>query len=222
MEIQNVQSDFEEFEKYDSLTDLEIFTKIWTEPRRIFKYINETKYEKYFYVLLILAGISAAFDRASNKGMGDNSSLAGVVLTCVIFGGLFGWLSYYIYAALLSWTGKWLNGKGTTDSIIKILAYAMLPSAISLIFLVPQIAVYGIDLFTEEGDLVAAGISGNIIFWSSFSIKLILGIFTIVFTIVGISEVQKLSIGKAILNLILPLLVIIGPLVLIVLLFYSF
>lgn len=222
MNADNIESKFQEFETYDTLSDKEIFTKIWTEPRRVLKYINETKYEKYFYILLFLAGVSGAFDKAVNKNMGENVSLLGIVAGCVILGGFLGWLSYYIYAALLSWTGKWLDGKGDTDSIYRVLAYAMIPSAISLVFLVRQIAVYGIDLFIKDGDLVNAGIVGNIVFWGSILLEIILGIFTIIFSVIGLSEVQKISVWKAILNLVLPLLIILGPIVIIAFIIYSF
>ncbi len=98
----------------------------------------------------------------------------------------------------------------------------MIPSAISLIFLVPQIAVYGIDLFVKDGDLVNAGIVGNIVFWGSILLEIILGIFTIIFSVIGLSEVQKISVWKAILNLVLPLLIILGPIVIIAFIIYSF
>ncbi len=222
MNADNIESKFQEFETYDTLSDKEIFIKIWTEPRRVLKYIHETKYEKYFYVLLFLAGVSGAFDRAANRNLGENASLLGLIAGCIILGGFLGWLSYYIYAALLNWTGKWLDGKGDTDSIYRILAYAMIPSAISLIFLVPQIAVYGIDLFVKDGDLVNAGIVGNIVFWGAILLEIILGIFTIVFSVIGLSEVQKISVWKAILNLVLPLLIILGPIVIIAFIIYSF
>ena len=222
MDADKIQSDFQEFENYDTLTDTEIFTKMWTEPRRVLKYINETKYQKYFYIILFLAGVSGAFDRAAIKNMGENVSLLGIIAGCVLLGGFLGWLSYYIYAALLSWTGKWLDGKGNTDSIYRILAYAMFPSVVSLLFLVPQIAVYGIDLFRQDGDLVNAGVFGNIIFWGSLSLEIILGIFTLVFSVIGISEVQKISIGKSILNLLLPLIIIVGPILIIALIAYAF
>lgn len=54
-----------------NFTDKDIFRKIWTSPRKVFKYINEKHYDKYVTMLLILSGISNAFDRASMKNMGD-------------------------------------------------------------------------------------------------------------------------------------------------------
>lgn len=217
---ENNSGEFQEFENYETFTDKEIFTKIWSKPKKILNYIHKFKYEKYFYVLLFLAGISSAFDRASSRNLGDNSSIVFVILSCIIGGGLFGWLGYYIYAALLSWTGRWIDGKGNTESIYRILTYSMIPSVLSLLLLIPQIVIYGNQIFQTEGYLMDAGILANIIFYFSIILEVILGIFTIVFAVIGISVVQNFSIGKAILNLLMPLLMILIPLLFIFMIIY--
>ena len=61
------------------LSDKDIFTKIWTSPRLVFKYINDNAYSKYVSILLILSGISGTFDKASQKNMGDGMSLLGLL-----------------------------------------------------------------------------------------------------------------------------------------------
>ena len=66
------------------LTDKEVFLKIWTSPRRVFKFINDNHYDKYVNVLLFFAGISRAFDRASLKNMGDKMSLLSILGICII------------------------------------------------------------------------------------------------------------------------------------------
>ncbi|WOK09030.1 Yip1 family protein [Imperialibacter roseus] len=199
------------------ITDNEIFTAIWTSPRQVFKYINDNHYEKYMTLLLVLGGIASAFDRASSRNMGDTLSIEVIIGIGVVAGGLFGWISYYIYASLLSWTGGWLNGKGSSKSILRMLSYALIPIVISVAFIVPQIAVYGVDIFKSDGDVTSAGLLGNIVFYVSALAKVILSIWTLILTVIGISEVQKLSIGKAILNLILPAVIIIVPILIIVL-----
>lgn len=205
-----------------NLTYKDIFTKIWTSPRLVFKYINDNHYNKYVTVLLVLSGISRSFDRASMKNMGDTISLWAILGNCILLGGLLGWISYYIYAALLSWTGKWLNGQGNTSSILTILSYAMIPSIIALVFLIPQIGIYGVEIFKQDGDITSAGWISNVFVYGSMILEFILGIWTIVFCVVGISEVQKISIGKSILNLLLPGIVIVVPILILVLLFKSF
>jgi hypothetical protein len=203
------------------LTDKEVFLKIWTSPRKVFKFINDNHYDKYVNALLFFAGISRAFDRASLKDMGDKMSLLAILGLCIILGGLLGWISYYIYAALLSWTGKWLNGKGDTKSILRVLSYALIPSIIALIFLIPQIGIYGNEMFKADGDIISAGLLSNIFVYGSLILEFILGIWTIFFSVIAVSEVQKLNIGKSILNIFLPILIFAVPIIIIILMFQA-
>jgi len=198
------------------LTDKEIFTKIWTRPRQVFRFIDDYKYDKFVRVLLLLIGISRGFDRATMNDMGDEMSLGAIIGFSVVFGGLLGWISIYLYAALLSWTGKWLGGKGNTTSILRILSYAMIPSILALLFLIPQIGIYGIEMFKEYGDISSAGVFSNIFVYGSLILEFILGIWMLVLCVIALSEAQKISIGMAILNIVLPALVIGIPIFLIV------
>lgn len=63
METKYTEDQFEEFEKYDALSDQDIFTKIWTEPRRVFKFINDTRYpiREIFVLLYVSCGCSECF-----------------------------------------------------------------------------------------------------------------------------------------------------------------
>ncbi|WP_299444186.1 Yip1 family protein [uncultured Aquimarina sp.] len=216
-----MNSEIKSTNNLESISDKEIFSKIWTKPRKVFKFINDKHYGKYVNLLLVLAGISRAFDRASTKNMGDQMSIWAILGMCIIFGGLLGWISYYLYAALLSWTGKWLDGKGDTTSIVRILSYAMTPAIIALLFLIPQIGIYGNEIFKADGDITSAGLISNIIVYGSMILEFILGIWTVVFCVIGVSEVQKLSIGKSILNLLLPMLVFAVPIIILVLIFQA-
>jgi len=197
------------------LTDKEIFLKIWTTPRPVFKYINDNSYGKYVTVLLVFAGMLDAFDRATTQHMGNIMPVWGVLLLCICGGALFGWISYYIYAALLSWTGSWLKGEGNTDSILRVLAYALIPTVLSLIPLALKIAAYGNGVFTTEG-LPGANWSDMIFQYGIGAVNLVLNVCTLVLYVVGISEVQKFSVWKAILNLLLPILIIGVPIYVIV------
>lgn len=203
----------------ESFSDKEIFTKMWLSPRQVFKYINDNQYDKYVIMLLLFAGISRAFDRASMKNMGDDMDLSSIIGFCIIGGGLLGWLSYYIYAALLSWTGEWIGGQGDSKQLLRIMSYATFPASLGLILLIPQISIYGVEMYKANGDITSAGFRLNFIVYGSILLEIALAFWSLALNVIGISEVQKLSIGKAILNLFLPILVIVIPLVLIIFVF---
>lgn len=197
------------------LTDREIFTKIWTSPRLVFRYLNDTRYDKFVTFLLVLAGISKAFGRASLKNMGDDLPLIGVLSICIILGGLLGWIFYYIYAALLSWTGTWLNGKGDADSLLRMISHAMIPMIVSLILLIPQISVFGNEIFQSDSNIYGTGMAATIMYYFTSYLGIALSIWTIVLLVIGISEVQKISVWESILNMILPALVFVIPIAMI-------
>jgi hypothetical protein len=169
-------------------------------------------------LLLGIAGIARSFARASARGMGDKYSLEAIITLCILIGGLFGWLGFYIYAALVNWTGKWLKAEGNTGSLFRIFAYASIPAAISLLFLIPQIAIFGNGLFKAGRDTSGAGLLLSIIGYGAMAAEFILEIFAIGFFVIATSEVQKLSVGKSILNLVLPALIIAVPVLVIILL----
>ncbi|MEC3908579.1 YIP1 family protein [Tamlana sp. 2201CG12-4] len=139
---------FEDFDKdYQKINQKELIYSIWNKPKLTLQYILERCPEKHVYVLLVLGGIVRAVSRASDKGMGDNMSTPYVLLLTFFLGGLLGWVSYYIYAWALSFTGGWLDGKAESDKFRTIIAWALVPSIASLILLIPEVIILGDDLF---------------------------------------------------------------------------
>ena len=201
-----------------TLTERDIFTRIWVEPRIVFRYVNENNYNKHVIPLLILAGLNKAMDTASRKNMGDHNSLPYILGYCA-FGALLWWTFYYIYAALLRWTGQWLNGKGTTKSLVRMFAYSSIPSVIGLIIFLPSLFVFGVEMFTAENDLSDANMFLTIFYYASLIVPSLFSIWSVVVAVIGISEIQKISIGKSILNLVLPALAILIPMIIVIAIF---
>jgi len=197
----------------EQLSDWEIFTRIWLSPRQVFRFINDFQYDKYVIILLFLGGMARAFDKAFANNYGDTQDLSVIVLTCVVAGGLFGWLSYYIFARIISWTGQWIQGTGDSRSVLRMLSFAILPSIVSLLILLVQVAIFGVEIFKSPEEMSTTLYSG----WWSYSISLVyvvLGCWTLVFFVIGNSEVQKVSIGKSILNLVIAALTFLSPIIL--------
>jgi len=192
------------------LSEKEIFRKIWMSPRMVFKFINDNRYNELTTALLIFAGIANSLNNASGRNIGDYMPLWGVLLACVFLGGIFGWISIYIYAALLSWTGKWLKGEGNTKSLLRMMSIAFIPSLVIIFIFILRIVLYGNEVFQSNIDIIGQGALTIGIYAFSAFVEIAAGIWTLVILVIGISEVQKLTIWKSILNLILPMIVLIA------------
>lgn len=190
----------------NSLRERDIVTRIWFEPRTIFRYINEHRHETSLWMLLVLNGIVQSFERAAQKHMGDTFPFVGLVLFCIVFGSLGGYISVKIYAHLISWTGRWLGGTADNKSLLRVFAYACIPSLVSLLVLIVQLGLYGQVLFQKDGISEAFDTVGLLL----IAVQFILKVWLVVLWIVGTAEVQAFSIGKAIVNLLLPSLLLVA------------
>ncbi|RYU80719.1 Yip1 family protein [Hymenobacter persicinus] len=195
-------------------------TTIWFQPRRTLESILLYHPDKYVPVLLCLGGIARAVDRASQQNAGDKMGTVAVLLLTFVVGGLTGWIFYYFYAWMLSLTGRWLNGTAGSETFRTVLAWSLVPTVVSLALLLPEVLLFGDELFKST----PADISfSDSVIWIVISlIQLTLGIWSLVILVHGISLVQHFTAGRAILNLILPVAVILVPIVLLILLVQSF
>ena len=145
------------------LSEKDIFRKIWMSPRKVFKFINDTNYNELTTVLLIFGGIASTLNNASGRNIGDHVPLWAVLIACVFGGAIFGWISFYIYSTLLSWTGKWLKGQGNTRSLLRMVSYTTIPSLVALCMIVLRITLFGNQEFQKHVDIFDNGILSGIV-----------------------------------------------------------
>lgn len=188
----------------------EIFTKIWIYPRRVFRFIDQTGYSDFYFLLLMVSGAVSALQKRLDKGI-EPDDVHSALFLGLIFGALFGWVTIYIYASFISFTGNWLDGKAKTHRILRTLSYANIPFACVII-------IQGIQLYFIKYDILNASFSENeatFIRHGFAAIKTVLTAWTILLYIIGVSEVQRFNLIKSILNLLLPMLIFLIPIALI-------
>lgn len=199
-------SKFEEFDRPTTpyLSDKEVFTKIWTRPREVFEFILKYGYEKYKILLLFLAGASSSIDNVIEKH--SEYSLIMIIGIGLLVGGLIGWIFIYIYAALVSWIGSWMDGKSDTEKIFSVFIYAAIPGIFSLIFIIINHLLsknFEDDFFFGILIIITSGI------------YIVLNIWGMILNIIGVACAQKFPWWKALINLLLPAILIGIPIVLI-------
>lgn len=190
-------------------TDKELFTKVWLSPRLVFEYITRADYQNNVTLLLVLASISNSLANNFDNEKTFEHSVIYLLAVSIIGGGIFGWIGYYILGALISWTGRWINGVAETYDIVRVLSYAMIPNIMGTVLLVFIFVVNGGASFEHainfDGSLM---ISISIIL--ATVLLFVLQLWSLILSVVGVAVVQRFSIPKSILNILLVLLVIIA------------
>lgn len=196
------------------LTTKQIFSLIWTEPRRVLTFIHISKFDKYTTILVLLYSLTSAIQNFNNKYATSNFTTISLVLTG-LFSIAFGFLILYIFAALLRWTGSWIGGLADTKDIFRVNAFTSIPGIVRLIFHFPTflILVSGNTSFLYNNE----GMSALSYVLSLGGIALV--IWHLVLFVIGISVAQKFSVGKAVLNFVFVLALFFVPIVLLFLAF---
>lgn len=210
---------FKEFDNGSLMTDKEVFTKILTHPREALKYIHKNKFENYLTIFMFTLVIFSSLERMISKN--DNWKGENIILylfIAIVFGGLFGWISFYLMGWLSSVTGNWLNGKGNTSDFVRIYVYSSLPKLISFLILLLQLIANKYYVNNYIGDKMFMNIY-MIIAYGLAAMQLLIIVWIIVLNVIGIAVVQNFSYGKAFMNYIASIALVVIPIVLIILFF---
>ena len=175
-----------------------ILKNIWFRPSKVLELIVTSKNRDNVYVLLFFGGIAYSFYKAIDKGELDFSSIYSVV----IFRGILGWLVFYIFTSLLSFTGEWIGGKAEGGQYRTVLAWSMIPAIVGLFLLIPGYMIFGNDLFYNTQEIyqfedISSYIGFRILYF-------ILNLWSVIIFIKGIKIIQNFSTLRAVGNLFLP------------------
>lgn len=120
---------------------------MWTSPRQTIQSIIETDPERSVLLLASLVGISQALDKASTKNSADSLPLP-LIFTAVIGGIISGVIGLYIFGFLLKHASSWLGGKANGENIRAAIAWSNVPTVWALLLWIPQLALFGKELFS--------------------------------------------------------------------------
>lgn len=193
------------------------WSSIWTQPRATIQQIVDTNPRHSVLVLAALAGIGDVLNRASVKHLGDHLHWPMILLLAAVIGPIGGILGLYVAGALLRWTGKWLGGNAPIEHVRAAVAWSNVPVIWALTLWVPQIAIFGQELFTAETPRISAHPALIYSLLGFGVIDFTVGIWTLVVFFKCLGQVQGFTAWKAVGNSLLATLIIIVPIALTIL-----
>jgi hypothetical protein len=192
---------------------------IWTSPRQTVRRIVAEDPNRHVVLLVCLAGIGEALNRASTRNAGDKLPVGAIIAIAVVLGPLGGLLGLWIYSHLIRWTGTWLGGKAPREHVRTAIAWSSVPAVFALPLWIPELLLFGSEMFTQATPRLDANPALAIPLLVMGLLELVLGVWAFVLLCNTVAEVQGFhSAWRGLLNLFLAGAVIIVPIILIVLL----
>ena len=191
------------------------WVSMWTKPRATIQQIVDTNPQRLVLLLAAAAGFGQALDRASINSIGDRVDWPVIFIVAAVGGPIAGLIGLYIGGALIHWTGTWIGGKTSAENIRAAIAWSSVPMLWALVLWIPELALFGQELFTAETPVIDADTTLNSAFLAFGVVEVTIGIWTLIVYLKCLAQVQGFSAWKALGNSILAGLVIIVPILII-------
>ena len=181
---------------------------MWVRPRETIRAI--LSYNKSYLLILLywLYGFPLILQFAQNISLGDKLS-AGAILGIAAVGAIaLGFIGMNLGAALFTWTGRWIGGSGSFQDIRAAVAWSSVPNVIAIAIWLIQLGVFGNKIFSLSFfAMPLVGMELTITYLCSI-ISIVIMVWGIVILLKAIAEAQQFSAWKALLNVVLPFIVI--------------
>lgn len=177
---------------------------IWTKPRATIRAIVEYDPMYRFLLLCGLYGFPMGMNFAQNFSLGQVMSVPFILLMVLIFSVFIGMLGVTISSGLLFLTGKLLDGKASFKQTRAVVLWANVPNVINIITWVVLLGTFGSSIFLNVFPETVFTPGQTLLLGLIFLIQTAVSIWSFVIMLRGLEEVQKFSVWKAILNIIIP------------------
>lgn len=176
---------------------------ILKKPRETIRAIIGFNSNYHLLLLSIIYGFSAVLGIAQKFKVGEKLDFMSIIIPAIILAPIWGYIMFSISAWFVFITGKLIKGKAEYKHIRAAIAWSNVPSFVSGILWILLILTYGGNLFDNFANKETFSTSQV---WGIFSVMFVLfiiSIWSLVIYINALAEVQKFSIFKAILNVIM-------------------
>jgi hypothetical protein len=181
------------------------------KPRETIRKIVKSISRSQMILLAALIGIDYLLDQMSTRNVGDFLPFSSVLAIALIGGPVIGVGLVSLFGAILSWTGKRLGGQATAAYMRAAYAWSWIPNLLGLVLWLPQLILFGTELFTTAKPKMDSSPMLAFIFLGILGIGIVTSIWSFILLLVNISELQGFSILRALGSLLLSLLVLFVP-----------
>jgi hypothetical protein len=183
---------------------------IWVEPKQTIRSIVKTDPKFGFVILSAIYGLPMALNLAQNFSLGFQVPLWAIVVGSLIVCTILGMIGISISTWLLHVTGRWIAGKGSYQTIRTAVTWSNVPNIVTILMWIILLSVFGGALFNKQfSETHFIGYQAGIVF-IVFLLQTIVSIWGFIILLQGLSEVQGFSVWKALLNVLIPFVIVVA------------
>ncbi len=177
---------------------------IFTRPRATIRQQVTHDPEAWVLPLVALTGIGQLLGDASARAYGDALDLPTLLVMALLAGPLLGILGAYLGGWVLRWSGRLLGGHAGPRELRAAIAWSGVPYIASMVLWIPELLLFGDELFTTATPRLDAAPGLQAVLLGFVAVEVLATAWAFVVFLKCLGEVQGFSAWRALLNLLLP------------------
>lgn len=177
--------------------------EIWTEPRATIAQVVAENPKRSLWTLAWIYGFCSLMNLFQSIELGAVMGTAGILIVGALLAPFWGYLSLSVWSAFVALVGKWLKGQGTFQTVRAAYAWSSVPLLVNVPLWLLMAFLFGHQLFLSQPHAEVLPYAKVMVLFAILIAKVILAIWSLVIYINALSEVQKFSVLRAIVNLVL-------------------
>lgn len=176
---------------------------MWIRPRATIRSVVAENPKRSLWVLASIYGFSSLLNSFQSLALGGVVPTLGLVLFAIIISPFWGYLLFAAWGWLVSVVGKWFKGQGSFSAIRAAYAWSCVPLMVNVVIWLMLVILMGGQIFQNfiDGHLLSQ--TQIVVLFSLLIAKMAFVIWSIVLYLNALAEVQKFSILRAILNVVI-------------------
>jgi len=175
---------------------------IWVKPRATIARLVEDNPNRSLWLLAAIYGFCSLMNLFQSAALGNAMGSVGVLILAIILSPFWGYISFTIWSWFVSWVGKWFKGQAPFTHIRSAYAWSCVPITLNIPLWLLMVILFGHQLFLNFPDAHLLKDSQVLLLFLILIAKVILAVWSLVIYLNALAEVQKFSVLRAILNVI--------------------
>lgn len=203
-----------------ALSGFNPWLRMWVKPKTTIRKIIEYNPNFRLFWLSAIYGIVSLLSSSQSFALGHRLHFFVILFLCLVIAPLWGYIVFSISSFFIFFTGKWIKGMAKYKEIRSAIAWSNAPMIVNVFFWVLLFSIFREDVLK---DFPAAFVFSKVQRVFLFLIllgQLVVSVWIIVLYINALSEVQKFSIGKAILNILIAIVIFVAVFFVVALIYF--
>ncbi|NGX28382.1 MAG: hypothetical protein K940chlam1_00561 [Candidatus Anoxychlamydiales bacterium] len=176
---------------------------MWVKPKKTIQKIIEINPNFRLFFLSAIYGFISLISSSQSFTLGYHLHFLWIILISIVLSSLWGYTIFSVASFFAYFTGKWLKGAAKYQEVRSALAWSSIPMIGNLFLWILLFIVFHTALLQDfPGTFILTSVQTSFLFVVLF-IQLLLSIWILVLFINALAQVQKFSIGKSILNILI-------------------